>query len=57
MRISRVIKLGVAAIALLLIPRRSSRQADKVADCRKSLSATNKFEQPINKNTEQDNHN
>lgn len=57
MSISRVIKLGVAATALLLLPRRSSPQADKVADCRKSLSATNTLEQPINKNTEQDNHN
>ena len=57
MRMSSVIKLGVAATALLLIPRRSSPQADKVADCRKSLSATNKLEQPINKNTRHDNHN
>ena len=57
MTISRVIKLGVAATALLLIPRRSSPQADKVADWRKSLSATNKLEQPINKNTGHDNHN
>ena len=57
MSISRVIKLGVAATALLLIPRRSSLQADKVADCHQSLSATNTLEQPINKNTEHDNHN
>ena len=57
MRMSRVIKLGVAATALLLIPRRSSPHADKVADCRKSLSAKNKLEQPINKNTRHDNHN
>lgn len=57
MRISRVIKLGVAAIALLLIPRRSSPRADKVANCRKSLSAKNTLEQPINRNTKQDNHN
>lgn len=54
---SRVIKLGVAATALLLLPRRSSPRADKVADCRNSLSATNKLEPPINKNTEQDKHN
>ena len=57
MSISRVIKLAVAATALLLIPRRSSPRADKVADCRKILSATNTLEPPINKNTEQDNHN
>ena len=57
MSISRVIKLAVAATALLLLPRRSSPRADKVADCRKSLSAKNTVEQPINKNTEQDNHN
>lgn len=57
MSISRVIKLGIAATALLLIPRRSSPRADKVADCRNSLSATNKLEQPINKNIKQDNHN
>ena len=57
MSISRVIKLGVAATALLLLPRRSGPRADKVADCRKSLSAKNTLEQPINKNTEQDNHN
>lgn len=56
MSISRVIKLGVAATALLLIPRRSSLRADKVADCHKSISATNTLEQPINKNTGQDNH-
>ena len=54
---SRVIKLGVAATALLLIPRRSSPRADKVADCRNSLSAKHTLEPPINKNTEQDNHN
>ena len=58
MSISRVIKLAVAATALLLLPRRSSSQrADKVADCRNSLSAKNTVEQPINKNAEQDNHN
>ena len=57
MRMSRVIKLGIAATALLLIPRRSSPRADKVADCHQSLSATNTLEQPINKNTEHDNHN
>lgn len=57
MSISRVIKLGVAATALLLLPRRSSLRADKVADCRNSLSATNTLEQPINNNTEHDNHN
>jgi hypothetical protein len=57
MSISRVIKLAVAATALLLIPRRSSPRADKVADCHKSLSATNTVEQPVNKNTEPDNHN
>ena len=57
MSILSVIKLGVAATALLLLPRRSSPRADKVADCRKSLSAKNTVEQPINKNTEQDNHN
>lgn len=57
MSISRVIKLGVAATALLLLPRRSSPLADKVADCRKSLSAKNTVEQPINKNTRHDNHN
>lgn len=57
MSISRVIKLAVAATALLLLPRRSGPQADKVADCRKSLSAKNTVEQPINKNAEQDNHN
>ena len=57
MSISRVIKLGIAATALLLIPRRSSPRADKVADCHKSLSATNTVEPPINKNIEQDNHN
>lgn len=56
MSISRVIKLGVAATALLLLPRRSSPRADKVADCRKSLSAENTLEQLINKNTGQDNH-
>ena len=57
MSISRMIKLAVAATALLLIPRRSSPRADKVADCHKSLSATNTVEQPVNKNTEPDNHN
>lgn len=57
MSISRVIKLGVAATALLLLPRRSSPRADKVVDYRKSLSAKNTVETPINKNTEQDNHN
>lgn len=57
MSISRVIKLGGAATALLLLPRRSSPRADKVADCRNSLSATNKLEQPVNKNTKQGNHN
>ena len=58
MRMSRVIKLGVAATALLLLPRRSSSpRADKVADCRNSLSAKNTVEQPINKNTGHDNHN
>ncbi|ATW71237.1 hypothetical protein [Moraxella osloensis] len=57
MSISRVIKLTVAATALLLLPRRSSLRADKVADCRNSLSATNTVEQPVNKNTEPDNHN
>ena len=57
MSISRVIKLGVAATALLLIPRRSSPRADKVANCRNSLSAKNTLEQPVNKNTKQDNHN
>ena len=57
MSISRVIRLGIAATALLLIPRRSSPRADKVADCHRSLSATNTVEPPINKNTEHDNHN
>ena len=57
MSISKVIKLGVAAIALLLLPRRSSLRADKVADCRNSLSAKHTVEQPVNKNTEPDNHN
>ena len=57
MSISKVIKLGVAATALLLLPRRSSPRADKVADCRNSLSAKHTLEPPINKNTEQDNHN
>ena len=57
MSISRVIKLAVAATALLLLPRRSSPRADKVADCRNSLSAKNTVEQPVNKNTEPDNHN
>ncbi len=57
MRMSRVIKLGVAATALLLLPRRSSPRADKVTKSPKSLSAKNTLEPPINKNTEQDNHN
>ena len=57
MSISSVIKLGVAATALLLLPRRSSPRANKVADFRKSLSAKNTLEQPINRNTKQDNHN
>ena len=57
MSISRVIKLAVAATALLLLPRRSSLRADKVADCRNSLSAKNTVEQPVNKNTEPNNHN
>ena len=56
MSISRVIKLGVAATALLLLPRRSSPRADKVADCRRSLSAKNTLKPPINKNTGHDNH-
>lgn len=57
MSISRVIKLGIAATALLLIPRRSSPRADKVTKSPKSLSAKSTVEPPINKNTEQDNHN
>lgn len=57
MSISRVIKLGVAATALLLLPRRSGPRADKVTKSPKSLSAKNTVEQPINKNTKQDNHN
>ena len=57
MSISRVIKLGGAATALLLLPRRSSPRADKVADCHKSLSAINTVKQPINKNIKHDNHN
>lgn len=57
MSISRVIKIGIAATALLLIPRRSSPRADEVADCHKSLSATNTVKQPINKNIKHDNHN
>jgi hypothetical protein len=57
MSISRVIKLAVAATALLLLPRRSSPRADKVTKSPKSLSATNILEPPINKNTEQDNYN
>ena len=57
MSISRVIKLGVAATALLLLPRRSSPRADKVTKSPKSLSAKSTVEQPINKNAEQDNHN
>ena len=57
MSISRVIKLGIAATALLLIPRRSSPRADKVTKSPKTLSIKNTLEPPINKNTEQDNHN
>ena len=57
MRMSRVIKLGIAATALLLLPRRSSPLADKVTNSPKSLSAKNTLEPPINKNTEHDNHN
>ncbi len=57
MRMSRVIKLGVAATALLLLPRRSSPRADKVTKSPKSLSAKHTVEQPVNKNTKQDNHN
>lgn len=57
MRVSSIIKLGVAATALLLLPRRSSPRADKVTKSPKSLSAKNTLEPPINKNTEQDNHN
>ena len=57
MSISRVTKLGIAATALLLLPRRSSLRADKVADCRNSLTDKNTVEQPVNKNTEPDNHN
>lgn len=57
MRMSRVIKLGVAATALLLIPRRSSPRADKVTKSPKTLSIKNTLEPPINKNTEPDNHN
>ncbi len=57
MSISRVLKLGVAATALLLIPKRSSPRADKVTKSPKSLSAKNAVETPINKNTQQDNHN
>ena len=57
MSISRVIKLGIAATALLLLPRRSSPQADKVTKSTKSLSATNTIKQPINKNIKHDNHN
>ena len=57
MRMSRVIKLGVAATALLLLPRRSSPRADKVTKSPKTLSIKNTLEQPINKNTQQDNHN
>lgn len=52
MRMSRVIKLGVAATALLLLPRRSSQRADKVTKSPKTLSIKNTL-----KNTEQDNHN
>ena len=57
MRMSRVIKLGVAATALLLLPRRSSQRADKVTKSPKTLSIKNTLEPPINKNTQQDNHN
>ena len=58
MRMSRVIKLGVAATALLLLPRRSSSpRADKVTKSPKTLSIKNTLEPPINKNTQQDNHN
>ena len=57
MSISRVIKLGVAATALLLLPRRSSQRADKVTNSPKTLSIKNTLEPPINKNAEQDNHN
>lgn len=57
MSISRVIKLGVAVTALLLIPRRSSLRADKVTKSPKTLPIKNTLEQPINKNTEHDNHN
>ena len=56
MRMSRVIKLGVAATALLLLPRRSSPRADKVTKSPKTLSIKNTLETPINKNTQQDNH-
>lgn len=54
---SRVIKLGIAATALLLLPRRSSPRADKVTKSPKTLSIKNTLEPPINKNTQQDNHN
>jgi len=57
MIMSRVIKLGGAVIALLLLPRRSSPWADKVTKSPKSISAQNTIEPPINKNTEHDNHN
>lgn len=57
MSISRVIKLGIAATALLLLPRRSSPRADKVTKSPKTLSIKNTLEPPINKNTEPDNHN
>ena len=57
MRMSRVIKLGVAATALLLLPRRSSPRADKITKSPKTLSIKNTLEPPINKNTQQDNHN
>ena len=57
MRMSRVIKLGVAATALLLLPRRSSPRADKVTKSPKTLSIKNTLEPPLNKNTQQDNHN
>ena len=57
MSISKVIKLGIAATALLLLPRRSSPRADKVTKSPKTLSIKNTLEPPINKNTQQDNHN
>ena len=57
MSISRVIKLTAAATVLLLLPRRSSPRADKVTKSPKTLSIKNTLEPPINKNTQQDNHN